>query len=131
MLKTRLRQLLRALAMRCPLCGTPWPRRAWLQLAPTCPTCQVSLQRNENDAFLGAYTLNLFGTLMIAIVVAALNVQWHHVSTAVRVALSALAIVVFALLFYPFSKLLWLWIDAQFRPPVERDFGDGGDEGRS
>jgi uncharacterized protein (DUF983 family) len=124
-LSTRLRQLGRALAMRCPLCGARWPRRAWLMLAKTCPTCQVSLARNEHDAFLGAYTLNLFATLMVAVLVTMANVRWQGAPLTARVALSALAIGGFALAFYPLSQLLWLCIDAQFRPPVERDFDDG------
>ena len=58
----RARQFLRAALGRCPLCGTPWRRVGWVGLASQCGVCQVHLERHENDSFLGAYTLNLFGT---------------------------------------------------------------------
>lgn len=123
MLKTRARQLARALAGRCPLCGARWPRRGH-RLAPQCPTCQVRLARNEHDAFLGAYTLNLFATLLTAVLVAVANVRWNHLPALPRVLASGVVIAGVAWVFHPWSKLLWLFLDAQFRPPVERDFED-------
>jgi hypothetical protein len=120
----RLRQLLRALWLRCPLCGRPWPRQGAVGLARQCPTCQVYLERHENDSFLGAYTLNLFGTLLVVVLVTMASVRWAETPAAARYGAGVLAIGVFALWFYPRSKLLWLAVDVQFRPPEEKDFDE-------
>lgn len=125
MVRRRLRQLSRALRLRCSLCGTPWPRQGWFRFAPQCPVCQLQLERNESDFFLGSYTMNLFSTLMFAVLLTALNVRWQHLPGPIRLGGSMLAIALFALVFYPISKMLWLVADLQFRPPVEKDFGDG------
>lgn len=124
-MRTTLRRLARALRLRCPLCGSAWPRRGWLGFAPHCPACQLQLERNENDAFLGSYTLNLFATLLVATLVTVLNVWWVELAAGWRLAASLVGIMAFALAFHPLSKTLWLVLDLQFRPPVEHDFDDG------
>jgi uncharacterized protein (DUF983 family) len=118
----RLLYFLRALAGRCPLCGTRWPRSGRLGLTPQCRTCDVHLERREGDYFLGSYTLNLGGTLLVAMVVTLANVRWVSVAAPIRYGLGLLAITTFALGFYRASKLLWLAVDLQFRPPAEPDF---------
>lgn len=118
----RARQFLRPLVLRCPLCGKPWPRVGRLTLAPQCPVCQVYLERHEHDFFLGSYTINLFGTLVVAALAAFAIGRWIPWPIMLRYAASAVVIVAFALWFYPRSKLLWLAVDALFRPPEEKDF---------
>ena len=54
--------------LRCPLCGNRWSRRGWLSLAPQCGRCDLYLERRENDFFLGGYTVNLLGTLTLAMI---------------------------------------------------------------
>lgn len=124
-MRRRLRQLSRAARLRCPLCGNPWPRQGWLRLGAECPVCQLRLERNENDFFLGSYTVSLFATLMFAVLVTAANVRWPQLPGGLRFVASAAAIVGFPLAFYPVGKMLWLVVDLQFRPPAEKDFGDG------
>lgn len=117
----RVRWFLRALRLRCPLCGAPWPRRLWIVLAPECPNCDLHLERRENDYFLGAYTLNLFASLLVVTLIAAAGLWWRPAPPWGGVLVSAL-IVIAALGFYPLTKLFWLAIDLQFRPPITRDF---------
>lgn len=119
----RTRQFARALALRCPLCGKPWPR-AWPSLGVQCHTCQLYLERRENDAFLGSYSINLLATLVVAAVVSYGIVRWAAVAPWVRYAVSFLVITGFAIAFHPVSKLLWLAADLQFRPAMERDFDE-------
>ena len=121
-MNARLRQTLRAVALRCPLCGSPWPRRGRLSLAPQCRHCDLFLERREHDAFLGAYTVSLFATLAFAVAVVLANVRWASLPPPLRGASSVLAIAGFACWFHPVGKLLWLTIDVQFRPPVAGDF---------
>jgi uncharacterized protein (DUF983 family) len=126
----RARQVLRALSQRCPLCGAPWPRTGVTGREPQCRRCQVYLERHENDSFLGAYTLNLFATLLVTVLVVVANVRWHDVPAPLRYAASALVIAAFPLWFYRRSKLLWLAVDAQFRRPEEKDFDDAPEHDR-
>lgn len=123
----RARQFARAVLGRCPLCGTPWRRVGWVGLVSQCGTCHVHLERHEMDSFLGAYTLNLFATLMVSVLVTIANVLWLDAPAPWRYGLGFVAIVGFAIGFYPISKLLWLAFDVQFRPPAERDFEDPED----
>ena len=125
---TRLRQLQRALARRCPLCGNPWPRQGRIGLAPQCPVCQLRIERGEGDFFLGAYTFNLLATLAVAVLVTFANVTWHQIPAVLRYGLSFLLIAAFALWFYAGSKLIWLIFDLQFRPPIEKDFNEEAEE---
>ncbi|MBI1796402.1 MAG: DUF983 domain-containing protein [Candidatus Eisenbacteria bacterium] len=120
----RLRQGLRALALRCPLCGAPWPRRGRLALAAQCGRCDLFLERREHDAFLGAYTISLFACLAVAVAVVFANLRWLAAPAPLRYAASVAAIAAFALRFYPVGKMLWLAVDVQFRPPAIGDFED-------
>ena len=123
----RARHFARALRSRCPLCGRPWPRFDLVLLARQCPTCDLDLERHEHDYFLGAYTLNLFATLLVTVVIVVANVFWFGVPTPLRYGVSIVAIAAFAFWFYPCSKLLWLAVDVQFRIPEEKDFSDGSE----
>lgn len=118
----RLRWFLRASRLRCPLCGRPWPRRGRLVLAPRCPTCDLHLERRELDFFLGGYTVSLFATLIFVVLLAAAHARWPVLRPPLRDLLLIGAITGFAVWFYPLGKLLWLAVDLQFRPPLERDF---------
>ena len=120
----RVRELVRALRLRCPLCGTPWPGEGRLRLAPQCRTCQLYLERREGDFFLGAYTINLFATLLVAVGVVLVSVRWPRLPGVLRYGIGVLGIIAFALWFYPVSKLVWLAFDLQFRSAAERDFDD-------
>ena len=126
----RARQVVRALRQRCPLCGAAWPRTGVTGLGPQCRRCQVYFERHENDSFLGAYTINLFATLLVTVLVVVANARWHDVPAAWRYGVSAVTIVAFAFGFYRRSKLLWLAVDVQFRRPEERDFDDAAERDR-
>ena len=126
----RARQVIRALRQRCPLCGEPWLRTGVAGLGPQCRRCQVYLERHENDSFLGAYTINLFATLLVTVLVVVANARWHDVPGLWRYAVSVPAIAAFAFWFYRRSKLLWLAVDVQLRRPEERDFDDVAERDR-
>ena len=125
----RIRQFARACSGRCPLCGRRWPRHGLVVLAPQCPTCQVRLDRGESDFFLGAYTINLFATLMITVLLVIAAIASRLPLGVWMTGIVAVLASAFAAGFYPISKLLWLAIDVQFRNPIERDFDPDQDSG--
>ena len=116
---TFLRITTRALTLRCPRCAGRGIFRNWFSLRPACPTCGLALERGEGeDHWFGAVAVNLVaaellgvGALIVWIIAAWPNVPW----TAVQYTGPAL-MVALPVLFYPFSRALWLAWDLYFRP---------------
>lgn len=114
----------RALLLRCPRCGSGGIVRHWMRMADRCPRCALALERGEDhDFWLGAYAINLVVAEGFTVVVsffvlwktwpASRLAQWTAITMAV----------VMPMLFYPFSRTLWLGFDLHFRP---REAGDDG-----
>lgn len=80
------------------------------------------MDRGEPDYFLGAYTLNLIGALALAAGIAALGIMHPEWPMAALCGAAIVAIVLFALWFHPFSRLLWLAFDLSFRGTHPGDF---------
>jgi uncharacterized protein (DUF983 family) len=116
---TFLRVTLRALALRCPRCSGRGIFRDWFHLRSKCPTCGLALERGEGeDHWFGAVAVNLVaaellgvGALIVWIIAAWPNVPWTAVQFTGPVLMIALPV-----LFYPFSRALWLAWDLYFRP---------------
>jgi uncharacterized protein (DUF983 family) len=95
---------------------------SWLKMAPRCASCGLAFDRGEPDHWLGAFAINWVAGEGIAAVVAivVLAVWWPNVVPGMLVGI-ALALLM-PLLFFPFSRTIWLAFDLHFRP-VEP--GDG------
>ena len=109
----------RALTLHCPRCGGHGIFRNWFRLRPECPTCGLALERGESeDHWFGAVAVNLVaaellgvGAVVVWIIAAWPDVPWTAVQYVGPVLMIALPI-----LFYPFSRALWLAWDLYFRP---------------
>jgi uncharacterized protein (DUF983 family) len=111
--------LRRALTRRCPYCGGGSIYKGYLELRETCPTCGVRFEREEGY-FLGAYALNLIVSEFLALGLALYlifgtgfrdaDIIWK---TAVAVAMA----VVFPIIFFPYSRTVWIAMDLTFHPP--------------
>jgi uncharacterized protein (DUF983 family) len=109
----------RALTRRCPYCGGSGIYKGYFDLQASCPTCGVRFEREEGY-FLGAYALNLIvaeflglGLALALIFKTALRdagLLWQEV---VAVSLA----VAFPLIFFPFSRTVWIALDLVFHPP--------------
>lgn len=118
------RSLGRGALLRCPRCGGRGLLRGWFTLHRRCPTCGLVLDRGESaDYWFGAYTLNLVIAeggavlMVVGLILATLpNVSW----TAVEIAGLTTAVVL-PLLFFPFSRTLWLALDLWLRPSERGD----------
>jgi hypothetical protein len=91
-----------------------------------CPTCGQVFERGEShDFFIGAYLINLVVAESTAVVVAA--VMWialgSRVSFNVLWGASMVLAVIMPVIFYPFSRELWLAFDLHFRPTEAGDMG--------
>ena len=109
----------RAFTRRCPYCGSPGIYQGYLELRESCPSCGVWFEREEGY-FLGAYALNLVVAEFLGLGLAILlifktrlrdaGLLWQEL---VAVALA----VAFPLLFFPYSRTVWIALDLVFHPP--------------
>lgn len=123
-------KFLRALALRCPRCGSGGLLRSWLKMNDRCPRCGLALERGEtSDFWIGAYVFNLaFGELVaigipiIWMIASAPNQPWTKIEIVAIVLCVSLPF-----LFFPFSRILWLAWDLSFRPAEPGDAGGNHD----
>ncbi|MDQ3571223.1 MAG: DUF983 domain-containing protein, partial [Actinomycetota bacterium] len=105
-----------------------------------CPSCRLRLER-ENDFFLGGYVINLAATeilLAIALMAYVVRISAEPGTSLIPVLAVGLVIsLVLPVLFFPFSRTIWMAIDLAMRPvPVDdhdgasREARGGGEEGR-
>jgi uncharacterized protein (DUF983 family) len=116
----------RALQLRCPRCGGRGIWQSWFRMKHACPTCGQVFERGEShDFFIGAYLINLVVAETAAVLVAA--AMWlalgSRVSFNVLWGASMVLAVVMPVIFYPFSRELWLAFDLHFRPVEAGDMG--------
>ena len=95
-----------------------------------CPHCGLALERGErSDFWIGAYVFNLvfgevvaIGIPIIWMIWSAPNQPWTRIEIVAIVLCVALPV-----LFYPFSRTLWLAWDLSFRPSEPGDAGGVSD----
>lgn len=107
----------RAVRRRCPACGKARLFAGWARMLHECPSCGLVLQRREDGYTLGALWLNLlFAELVTALLfLGVLIATWPAPPwDLLKVALPAMALVT-PVLFYPFSKTLFLALDLSVR----------------
>jgi uncharacterized protein (DUF983 family) len=114
----------RALTLRCPRCGARGIWRSWFKMEHACPECGLVFERGEShDFFIGAYLINLVVAELSAVVIVA--IMWitlgSRVSFNVLWGASMALAVIMPILFYPFSRELWLAFDLYFRPSESGD----------
>lgn len=109
----------RALVLRCPRCGGRGIRRSWSKFQHACPTCDLVLERGESeDYWLGAYMFNLVAAEFVSVGIAVVIIValWPVVPWNFVWALAVVLAIAMPILFYPFSRDLWLAFDLMFRP---------------
>ena len=113
----------RALRRKCPACGAGHIFRRWLFIVPSCPACGLRLDRKESGYSLGGFWLNLLFAegVTATIFVTTLVSCWPDVPwTLLQYGLPSLALIT-PVVFYPFSKTLFLALDLSVRPTERRD----------
>ena len=110
--------------LRCPRCGAGGILASWFRLAGHCPNCALALERGETaDFWIGAYVFNLvigellaIGIPILWVIVTWPNPPWGRVEV-----LAAVLCVMLPIVFFPFSRTLWLAWDLSFRPSEPGD----------
>jgi uncharacterized protein (DUF983 family) len=128
-LRRTLTLLGRALLLRCPDCGHRRILDSWFRLKPHCPGCGLWLEREEGY-FLGAILCNLVASELLFVAGLALVVllSWPTPPWTALWVGSVAGMVLAPVIFYPFSKTLWLGLDLAFQRsrPEERWRPDRG-----
>lgn len=114
---TTRRMVGRALLRHCPVCGSGHLFRHWFSMVERCPRCGLRFERIEGHwtGDLGINTIVSFGALLLTLFVG----TFATYPDVPGVALFVAALLVAALtpvLFFPFSKTIWLAIDLAMRP---------------
>lgn len=107
----------RALRRRCLACGGPELFAGWFTLRDRCPACGFGYEREEGY-WVGAMILNLGGAqlLFLAIFVGGMLGTWPDVPWTGLWIGGVATMVAFPILFYPYSKTLWVWGDLWLNP---------------
>lgn len=114
---------LRALRLRCPACGGARVFDGWFRMKDRCPACGIRLERGEQGYVVGAYMFNIVAAELIfaAIFLAWVIVTWPDPPWTLLQYGGAALMVLLPVLFYPFSKTLFLAFDLTFNPRADGD----------
>jgi len=100
----------RALALRCPRCGHGKVFDGWFAMRETCDACGLKYER-EQGYFVGAIYLNYAVTAVVSLGGAMLIATWLELSPWGEVGVASILGALVPLLFFRYSKSLWLGID--------------------
>lgn len=102
-------------------------------MLPNCPVCGFRFERGERGYWLGAYFFNLMvmETGFLVWVVSALVWTWPSPPWAWLQWESAALMLAVPVLFFPFSKTLFLAFDLWIRPASAEDFDAPREAGRN
>ena len=112
--------LWRGLTKRCAVCGSGGLYSGWFHMRERCPNCGYRFEREEGF-FLGAYVVNLAvaeGLIAVLCIVPVIFLSAAHpdVSLWPVVIAGAVAAVLGPLVFYPFSRTIWVALELILRP---------------
>ena len=107
----------RAMTLRCPNCGQRALLRSWFSFEPICPRCGLRVEREAGN-FTGSMAINLVvtETAWVVFLLTTLLATWPNPPVAFLQWGSIGLMIVVPILFFPFSKTLWLALDLLFRP---------------
>lgn len=107
----------RAVLLRCPRCGRGGIAHRWT-LAEHCPACGHRYERHEGY-WVGAVAVNTIATigLFFAVFVGGMVLTWPDVPWNVLLVVTVALNLVFPIVFYPWSKTIWIALDLAVHPP--------------
>lgn len=105
----------RALRLRCPRCGETPLFRGWFTMEQTCRLCGLRFERAQGY-FVGAIYINYAVTTVIAVGGYFFLWRWLNLSTGAQFAIWVPFLVVFPVLFFRWSRSLWLGLEYLVNP---------------
>ena len=117
---TPARMLGRGMTRRCAVCGSGGLFEGWFRMKERCPRCGYKFEREEGF-FLGALVVNLAVAEALMAALCIIPLIWL-LATRPEASLwpvfagGAIGAVVAPILFYPFSKTVWVALELMLRP---------------
>ena len=113
--------LLRGLTRRCPRCGSGKIFRRWTVIVDECPKCALHFER-ESGYWAGALAINFVcvGGLMMLVMGLAFAFTLPNVNVALTLGLILPVALLGPIVWYPFSKTLWMAIDRAYLQRMDR-----------
>ena len=110
--------LLRALRLRCPNCGRAPVLQRWFVVRARCASCAFRYERSDENYFQGAMFVNfMLGGFTFALsLLAVLVLSWPDVPWNALTFGAPVIMLVFMIMLYPVSKVIWLTVDVMLRP---------------
>jgi uncharacterized protein (DUF983 family) len=118
--------LWRGVRRHCPRCGRGGLFTGFFTLRPSCPGCELRFEREEGY-WVGAMIVNIAVTELVfgIVLVGGVLLWWPDVPWG-ALTIAAIAInAVVPIVFYPWSKTIWLGVDAVLHGMDVRDRKDG------
>ena len=103
------RKLSRGIRKKCSRCGGGRLFTRWFKQLEDCPTCGLHFER-ENGYFLGAMMINFGVTeaVFLVVLLTSLVITWPDIPVGKLTALMLATNLAVPLLFWPFSRTLWV-----------------------
>jgi uncharacterized protein (DUF983 family) len=105
----------RGFTRRCARCGSGHLFHGYLKMGPDCPGCGLHFER-EQGYWAGAMAVNIIvtGGLFTVVFVAMLVATIPNVPVAPLLAVLVPIALIVPILYYPFSKTMWVAVDRAF-----------------
>jgi uncharacterized protein (DUF983 family) len=104
--------------LRCPHCRRGKVIRGWYRIHERCSTCTFRYERSDENYFQGAMFVNFMigGFTFAASFLAVLVLSWPNVPWNALTYGAPVVMLLFMVLLYPISKVVWLTVDVMLRP---------------
>lgn len=112
----------RALARRCPRCGAAGAFENWAALNEYCSNCGFKFER-EPGYWVGALIINMAVALFVFLVtlVGGIALTWPDPPWNVLSAATIGVMLVVPIVFYPWSKSIWMAIELSYHKLEEKE----------
>ena len=127
-MRSAVRALGRGLLKRCARCGHGRLFRRYFGLVPRCPGCGLRFEREEGY-WVGAMIVNIAVTELTfgIVLVAGILLWWPDVPWAVLTVAAEAVNAIVPVVFYPWSKTIWMALDVLLHRMDVRDKDAAGD----
>ncbi len=121
MTNSRWKMFTRGFTRRCPRCGSGKLFHHYLAMVPDCPRCGLHFER-EQGYWAGALAINIIcvGGLFAVTFLVAMILTVPDVPVGLMLAIFIPMMALGPIVWYPFSKTLWVAVDRAFLQQLDR-----------